>query len=153
MRILLQFFLSRACISVAAAIAASGGVRGAVSSDTAFFEAKIRPLLVKHCLDCHGAKKHKGGLRLDSRAGWQTGGDSGPAIVPRKPNQSLLIKAVRYQDQELAMPPSGKLGDAEISALTDWVAIGAPDPRDTAETRAGPIDRQQASRHWAFQQI
>ena len=72
-----------------------------------FFEAKIRPLLVERCYECHSAesKKLKGGLRLDSRAGLAKGGDSGPAITPGKPDQSLLIKAVRYADPDLQMPP------------------------------------------------
>src|SRR4051812_7484296 len=63
---------------------------------TEFFEAKIRPLLVERCEECHGAKKQKGGLRLDSKAGWQTGGDTGAALKPGDPEASLLIKAVRY---------------------------------------------------------
>src|SRR6187549_1605450 len=74
----------------------------------AFFESKIRPLFVEHCNECHGGTKTKGGLSLDTRAGWQKGGDSGAAIVPGKPDESLLIKAVRYTDEDLAMPPKKK---------------------------------------------
>jgi len=78
------------------------------SRDLEFFEAKVRPLLAEHCYDCHGGEKTKGGLALDTRAGWQKGGDSGAAIVPGKPEESLLIKAVRYEDEDLAMPPKKK---------------------------------------------
>src|SRR5947207_1278538 len=75
-----------------------------------FFEQKIRPLLVAHCYECHSAesKKLKGGLRLDSRDGWFKGGDTGAAIVPGDVEKSLLIKAVRYTDKELQMPPRDK---------------------------------------------
>src|SRR4051812_44310695 len=77
----------------------------------AFFEKNIRPILVEHCYSCHSeqAKKKKGGLLLDSRAGWQAGGESGPAIVPGDLAGSRLIKAVRYADSDLEMPPKGKL--------------------------------------------
>jgi len=95
-----------------------------------YFEKEIRPLLTEHCLDCHSVgKKVKGGLRLDSREGWATGGDSGPAIVPGEPDQSLLIKAVRYHDRDLQMPEDRKLPDTEIAELEHWVRMGAPDPR------------------------
>src|SRR5579863_3181469 len=82
----------------------------ALSSENAeFFEQKIRPLLVERCYQCHAhGKPTKGGLKLDSRNGWQKGGDTGPAIVPGKPDESLLIKAVRYQDADLQMPSAGK---------------------------------------------
>ena len=73
----------------------------------AFFEKRIRPLLEEYCYECHSAdaKKVKGGLRLDSREGWVKGGESGPAIVPGKPDESLLIRGVRYWDKEFQMPP------------------------------------------------
>jgi mono/diheme cytochrome c family protein len=95
-----------------------------------FFEARVRPVLVEHCLDCHGTDKKKGGLRLDGRAAMLKGGDTGPAVVPGKPDESALITAVRY-DAELQMPPKGKLKDTEIAALNDWVKRGAqwPEPR------------------------
>src|SRR5437868_14592401 len=73
-----------------------------------FFEKRVRPLLVRHCYECHSseAKKVKGGLLLDSRAAVLKGGRSGPVLVPGKPDQSLLIKAVRYHDEDLRMPPA-----------------------------------------------
>ncbi|MFN0075552.1 MAG: c-type cytochrome domain-containing protein, partial [Prosthecobacter sp.] len=107
---------------------------------TELFESKIRPLLVEHCYECHSAEKTKGGLALDTKAGWEKGGDSGPAILPGKPDESLLIKAVRYHDEDLAMPPQkkgGKLPDSAIAALTEWVKMGAPDPRVAEAKLAG----------------
>lgn len=99
-----------------------------------FFETKIRPILVEHCYSCHSAdaKKVRGKLLLDSRAATRKGGESGPAIVPGKPEESLLIKAIRHADPELKMPPKGKLPAAVIADLEAWVKMGAPDPRDKA---------------------
>lgn len=97
-----------------------------------FFESKVRPLLVERCLKCHDEKKQKGGLRLDSRSGWQKGGESGTAIVEGKPEESLLIKAVSYVDKDLQMPPKKQLAPDEIRMLKEWVKRGAPDPRVTA---------------------
>ncbi len=116
------------------------------------FESKVRPLLVQNCLKCHGEHKQQGGLRLDSRAGWQKGGDSGPPIVPGKPEESLLIEAVRYESLE--MPPTGKLSDGDIAILEAWVRLGAPDPRDgTAAEKPKWDSLDEARRHWAFQPI
>ena len=117
-----------------------------------FFEKAVRSLLAKHCYECHSdaKKQKKGGLLLDLRAGWQTGGDSGPAIVPGKPDESLLISSVKYDSFE--MPPKGKLSDAEIAILEKWVAMGAPDPRDgkVAATNEA-IDIEAARQFWSFQ--
>jgi hypothetical protein len=104
----------------------------AVGQPSEFFESKVRPLLLAKCVSCHGPEKHKGGLRLDSRAGWAKGGDSGPAIVPGKPDESLLIKAIRYLDKDLQMPPKEALTREEVAVLTRWVADGAFDPRKEA---------------------
>ena len=122
-----------------------------------FFEQKIRPLLVERCYKCHSdTAQLKGGLRLDSRAGWQKGGDTGIALVAGKPDASLLIKAVRYQDPDLLMPPAGKLSDLEIARLEEWVRMGAPDPREPSETPSltKPSDHQSlAANHWAYQPL
>jgi hypothetical protein len=84
----------------------------------AFFEAKIRPVLVKHCYQCHSqAKQVKGKLRLDSRPGWETGGDTGPAIVPGDVDKSLLVKAISFRDPDLQMPPKQKLSDKELDTI------------------------------------
>ena len=97
----------------------------------AFFESRIRPLLLKHCIECHGEKKQEGGLRLDSRATWQAGGENGLVIHKGAPDSSRLIEAVRYANTNLQMPPTKKLSDREISDLETWVKMGAPDSRET----------------------
>lgn len=111
----------------------------------AFFEEKIRPLLIERCIECHGEKKQKGGLRLDSRAAWQAGGDSGVAMVPGKPDESLLIKAVRYADKDLQMPPKKALTDVEVAVLVEWVKQGAIDPRKDATVAAQPSTNEWAA--------
>ena len=95
-----------------------------------FFEQRARPLLVEHCYSCHAGKKRQGGLSIEHRAGWQAGGDRGPAVVPGRPDESLLLQAVRYENDFLQMPPDGKLSDDEIAVLVSWVRMGAPDPRN-----------------------
>ena len=93
-----------------------------------YFEKHVRPVLHEHCLRCHGEKKQKGGLRLDSANGWERGGDSGPAVIPHD-DQSLLLRAIRYEDPALEMPPKGKLPPRTVAALEQWIASGAVDPR------------------------
>lgn len=90
----------------------------------AFFESKIRPILVDRCVECHGADKQKAGLRVDSAAALTAGGDSGAAVTPGNPEKSLLIQVVRYT-ADLKMPPKSKLPDAEIALLAEWVRQGA----------------------------
>jgi hypothetical protein len=118
-----------------------------------FFERKIRPVLVEHCYSCHSetSKEVKGGLRLDLREASRRGGESGPAIVPGKPEKSLLLSALRYQD--LQMPPAGKLSDETIADFTRWIAMGAPDPRDgdLPPVSTPSFDVAEARRFWAFQ--
>lgn len=99
-----------------------------------FFEKQVRPLLVEKCLDCHGGKKTKAELSLASRAAILKGGESGPAAVPGKPEQSLLIKAVHYIDPP-RMPPKQKLAASEIDILTRWVKAGLPWPEGAGEKR------------------
>ncbi len=100
----------------------------------AFFEQKVRPILVASCTKCHGAKKQESGLRLDARSAL-IGGDNGPAVVPGDPAKSLLIQAVNHED-DLAMPPGRKLSDEQIGVLKQWVERGAPWPGgDTPVTR------------------
>src|SRR5262249_26404561 len=126
-----------------------------------FFEQNVRPVLVEHCYQCHSAdaKKVRGGLLLDSRAGWQKGGDNGPALVPGDAEKSLLLKAVRYSDETLKMPPTGRLSDKQVTALAEWVKLGAPDPRDAAssrDVRRSPtrvIDIDAAKKAWAFRPL
>ena len=120
-----------------------------------FFEKKIRPVLVKHCYECHaaGAKKLRGGLRVDSREGLLAGGESGPAVVPRDVKESLLISALRHDEFE--MPPKGKLFASVIADFEQWIRDGAVDPRrDVAKaTKAKAIDIEAGRAHWAYQPI
>ncbi|MEO1994808.1 MAG: c-type cytochrome domain-containing protein, partial [Planctomycetaceae bacterium] len=107
------------------------------ADDTVLFEMRIRPLLIKHCLECHGIKKQESGLRLDSRAGWMRGGDSGPAIIPGEADSSLLIKAVRHSDPDRRMPADRqKLTAMQISDLATWIDKGAFDPRQASDNGA-----------------
>src|SRR5258706_16015402 len=91
-----------------------------------FFETQVRPLLARQCQACHSSPTAPmGGLRLDSREALLKGGTRGPAIVPGKPAESLLLRAVR-QEETLRMPPSGKLKDGEIAVLAKWIEMGGP---------------------------
>src|SRR4051812_15169505 len=96
-----------------------------------FFEKHARPILAARCFECHSVKaaKAKGGLRLDSRAAAIKGGDTGPAVVPGKPEESLLVDAINYGEL-YQMPPKGRLRDDEIATLTKWIKIGAPWPEE-----------------------
>ncbi len=117
------------------------------------FEKKVRPLLAAKCWSCHGSEKTKGGLRLDSGSGVTEGGDSGPVLVPGDPEKSRLIEAVRYVG-ELRMPPKGKLSDAEVAELVEWVRSGAHWPEDKTPTTPVPTASpvvDDARTFWAFQ--
>ena len=121
------------------------------AAEIEFFEYKVRPLLVEHCLQCHGddEKKIRGGLRLTSRAEILSGGDSGPAAVSGKPKESLLIASVHYEEFE--MPPKGQLKDTDIETLTRWVKLGLPDPRQSGKTpTTNVIDIVKGKEYWAF---
>jgi len=123
----------------------------------AFFETKIRPVLAGQCYKCHSAEseKIKGGLLLDTREGIRKGGDSGHAVVPGDLKASLLIKAIHYEDDDLAMPPKkegGKLPADVIADFDNWVLMGAPDPREgKSATAKYAIDLEKGREHWAFQ--
>ncbi len=120
-----------------------------------FFESRIRPLLIKHCYSCHSseAKKLRGQLLLDTHAGVLKGGESGPVLVPGAPEKSLLIKAVRYEDQELRMPPAAKLSAMEISDLTAWIKMGAPDPRTASVRPANGINLARGRDFWSLRPV
>jgi hypothetical protein len=117
-----------------------------------FFETKIRPVLVKHCYECHAAdsKKLRGGLLVDSRQGLLKGGESGPAVMPSDPKKSLLISALKYDDFE--MPPKGKLPTAVVADFEKWIQDGAIDPRRATKKVAKPkaIDIEAGRKHWAY---
>lgn len=125
------------------------------AADVTFFENQVRPILVAKCYECHSqeSKILQGGLLLDSKPGWLKGGDTGAAIMPGKPDESLLVRAVRYaKDEHVQMPPKGKMSDAEIGVLAEWVRRGAPDPRleATAVPTKRTIDVEAGKKHWAF---
>lgn len=117
-----------------------------------FFELRIRPVLVEHCYECHSAaaKVPRGNLRLDTAEQLRRGGDSGPAIVPHKPEESLLLSALRYESLE--MPPSGKLPEHVIEDFAAWIALGAPDPRAESSSSSTAEPATDPAKHWAFQQ-
>lgn len=126
------------------------------AADLQFFESKIRPVLIEHCYKCHSAKseKLKGDLRLDNRNAALKGGKTGPAIAPGKPNDSLLIKAIRYTDSDLQMPPKYQLPPKIVSDLEQWVQSGASWPADSSATTEIATDQKPAAKnHWAFQPL
>lgn len=120
-----------------------------------FFTLKVEPVLRQRCYECHShAGKINGGLALDSRSGWQTGGDSGPAVVPGSLEKSRLIEAVRYENPELEMPPKAKLAADEIALLEEWVKRGAPDPREAVKAvHKQGVDVAEGRKHWAYQPV
>lgn len=121
----------------------------------ALFENDIRPLLLRACGKCHGEKRQRGGLRLDSMAGILTGGERGPAVVPGDPDASLLIQAVRYGDPDFQMPPKSKLADADVATLVDWVERGAPGPAAVKEglDPTAPFDLEARRSHWSLRPV
>jgi cytochrome c553 len=124
----------------------------------AFFESKIRPVLVEHCYSCHSKdaenkNKLKGGLLLDTKAGTLTGGDSGPSLVAGKPAESLLLKTLKY-DGDLRMPPKGKLPDSVIADFETWIQSGAADPREgTQQKKQIGMSLEAGRQFWAYKPL
>ncbi len=153
---------TRRLIGLLCTLAAMAGVtstaRGEDPSTVEFFEKEIRPVLVERCQGCHGGAKVKGGLKLTDRASVLKGGDSGPAAVPGDAEASAIVQVIRYQD-EPRMPPSGKLADGEVAALTKWVELGLPWPEAPAEAvvvaPAGPEFRitEEQRQFWSFRPV
>ena len=141
-----------------AAVAAPAAEKEPTPQEVRFFETRVRPLLADNCLSCHGEKKQRGDLRLDSRATLLAGGARGPAVEPGQPDKSLLVAAVRYEHEKVKMPPKQKLTDQQVADLVEWVKMGAPwpggDKADTSTVRRGEFkitDKDRA--HWASQPI
>lgn len=133
--------LAAVCVS-----AVNAADRVPTDAEVRFFETHIRPVLVEKCHSCHGATRQKSGLRLDTAAGVKNGGLSGePLFNAKEPDSSLLLKAVRHADGVTAMPPKGKLSDAQIADLAKWAAMGAPFP--------APVKRTKDDTHWAFRPV
>ena len=135
------------------------GVANLSAQDTAFFESRIRPALVKYCHECHSAEsgKSKGGLRVDSREALLKGGESGSAVVARSLEKSLLFQAITSTDKDAQMPPKGKLPDSVITDFRRWIEMGAPDPRGTQSVVAAPvktvIDVEKGRAFWSYQPL
>ncbi|KAF0180900.1 MAG: hypothetical protein FD161_618 [Limisphaerales bacterium] len=139
------------------ATAAKAPERAASPEEVAFFESKIRPVLVEKCYKCHATgegNKIKGGLALDTKEGIRKGGDGGPAVVPGDTKRSLLLEAIRYTKNDLQMPPEkdgGKLSDAVIKDFERWIQTGAADPRTGGAVAKKEYDGSKAKDHWAYQ--
>ena len=146
-------FRRRISAAALAGMATSGAAIGADAAGIAFFEQKIRPVLVEHCYACHSAeaKRLKGNLYLDSRSGWEKGGDSGAAvIVPGKPDESLLLRTLRHTEDGLEMPAQAdKLPDAVTADFVTWIRLGAPDPREGRVAEARRADKS----WWSLQPL
>ena len=122
----------------------------------AYFEKHIRPLMVQHCYQCHSAKSKEpnGKLLLDSRLGWLEGGENGPSVVPGEVDSSSLIRAVRYTDPDLQMPPIKPLSTDDVAKLENWVRMGAPGPgRSEIIVADNPSDPVAGKNHWAFKPL
>ncbi len=130
------------------------GGRAAAAEGARFFEAEVLPVLRAHCLTCHGGDKTRGGLQLTSREALLQGGDHGPAVSLDKPDESLLLRAVRHQDPKMPPPPREKLAAAQIDALARWVKMGAPWSEAAVVKAPGPpkVD-EQARNFWSFRPV
>ena len=155
MQRLLFIASAAALLALVAALPISGVAHADDTAATAFFESRIRPVLIEHCQECHSgdAEQLGGNLLVDSRAGLLSGGDSGAAVVPGKPEESLLLAALKHDGFE--MPPSGRLPDHIVADFELWIREGAVDPREgSAPARASnAIDIEAGRQHWAFQPI
>ncbi|MBI5802161.1 MAG: PSD1 domain-containing protein [Verrucomicrobia bacterium] len=147
-----------AAAAVACALPVFAQEKPLTPEENDYFESKIRPALIEHCHKCHSGDKDakiKGGLQLDSKAGLLKGGTTGPGLVAGQPDRSLIIKAMRYADPNLQMPPKDKVPDSVLADFENWVRMGAPDPRTgkAAAVLKSDDDVAKARKHWAFQQV
>lgn len=140
------------CLPLALAWSVDTGPMLAGSAGLEHFEKKIRPLLMDHCLSCHGPAQREGSLRLDSKTGWEIGGDAGPAILPGKAKDSPLVRALRFQG-EFQGHPDHDLSEDQIIDLEYWIQTGAPDPRSGATKRQALPNYERGKDFWSFQPI
>ena len=143
-------------VSLLAGSAALAQTTPISSGHLAFFESKVRPVLVERCHSCHSEQASTvfANLKLDSRAGVERGGHSGLVVNPGDPDSSRLIKALRYDPGLVGMPPTGKLPDRQIEALTEWVRIGAPWPeQEAAAVTSEVLSEDRRKDHWAWQPV
>jgi hypothetical protein len=138
-------------VSLAGLLGSTAAAGEPTPEQVQFFESKVRPLLAERCHKCHGPQKQQGGLRLDSAAALRAGGDSGPVIVPGKPQDSLLLRAVNHEGPK--MPPKEKLRPEETAVLAAWIKDGAPWPQAHALQPAGLDAARARKTYWAFQPI
>ncbi len=150
-----RIFPTTVCLVALLAVNTAWGIQDATTDQLAFFETKIRPVLVTHCYECHAvtSKNAKGGLLVDTRGGLLAGGDSGAGVVPNDVDESLLMSALRYESFE--MPPKGKLSDEVIADFEKWINDGAVDPRtsDAASVKPRVINIEAGREHWAYRPI
>jgi hypothetical protein len=155
---MLRLALAASLLTVSVSVFGADKDTSFSAADLEFFEKKVRPLLVEHCYECHSSKSDEleGGLRLDYRDGHLKGGDTGAAIVPGKPGESRLVKAISYSNVDLQMPPETKLPAAKIATLTEWVKRGAPWPKEAipqvGESKNFDLAKRKAE-HWCWQPI
>ena len=118
------------------------------------YETHVRPLLLKHCVKCHGPDKQESDLRLDAPQYWRVGGISGSALVAGRPEQSLVVIAVKQTDSDLSMPPGDeKLSREEVAILERWIRNGAKAPRDSIKPKDQRLDLEEAKEFWSFKPI
>jgi hypothetical protein len=146
---MVQRFIQLLSVPIVILSASSVGVAASDAEGIAFFESNIRPVLVKHCYECHSATsaKVKGGLLLDSRQGLLAGGDSGPALLPGKPESSRLLRSLKH-DSSLKMPPSKPVSASVVADFEKWIAMGAPDPRGGAAYKR--MSAEEAKTFWSL---
>ena len=155
--LLKQFCKLTACVLIVVATTVESTYAADTAEGVAFFEKKIRPILVKYCYECHSAESAKagelaGGLQLDTREGIRQGGEAGAGVVPGKPDASLLLAAIRHE-QDLEMPPEGgPLPASVIADFAKWIAMGAPDPRD-GKPVAAAFDFSKSRDFWSLQPV
>lgn len=157
----LGWFRKKIHVRFCLAVMLVGAAGPAAGQEDEFFEARVRPLLVKHCVECHGPDDQSGELRLDRKSHFTRGGASGPVVEAGDPAGSLLIRAVSYQDNFLQMPPGGKLSEETIAVLSRWVRRGAHWPQESApaeEARSAELSMaeqigSQRQSHWSYQPI
>ena len=142
------------CWVLSSALLLAGSYVQADPQGIKFFETKIRPVLATRCYKCHGKKKQESELRLDSYAAILKGGATGPAVVPGKPQEGLLIHVIEYEDEELQMPPDRRLSNQVIKDFKHWITIGVPHP-DAGKTTSpiSPRDDDQAAPLWSLQNL
>lgn len=136
-----------------------------VSPQEEFFEQRIRPLLVQHCGECHGAAKHQGGIRLDTRGGVFQNPDIGPLVVAGNPDGSRLWQVLKYLPEDTQMPPDGKLSDTDLGLIRQWIEAGAVWPQEANNAANGPMTTlprhedgtvdfvKAAEQHWSYRPV